>query len=176
MVGALLATVALVGLAACGDDGDDEGASTSTSAVSGAVAGSVAGKECVAVAGPLPAGAPEVPVETGAPPEELVVEDLTPGTGAAVEATSTVTVDYIGVACSSGKVFDSSYSRGEPATFSLSGVIPGWQEGLVGMKVGGTRLLGIPPGLAYGDQGAGSDIAPGETLWFVVEMKDAQAS
>lgn len=174
-----LFVLGLVALGACGDDGngpDDGAASTSTSGVSGPVAGSVTGKDCVAVAGPLPQGAPEVPVETGAPPEELVVEDLTQGTGAVVEATSTVTVDYIGVACSSGKVFDNSYERGEPPTFPLNGVIPGWQQGLVGMKVGGARLLGIPPELAYRDEGAGSDIAPGETLWFVVEMRDAQAA
>jgi peptidylprolyl isomerase len=104
---------------------------------------------CVAVADPLPPGAPEVPVKVGPAPTTLVVEDLTPGTGAEVAATSTVTVDYIGVACSTGKIFDSSYKTGQPATFPLNGVIPGWSQGLVGMKVGGKRLLGIPSGLGF---------------------------
>lgn len=128
-------------------------------------------KPCVALADPLPAGAPEVPVQVGPPPTELVVEDLTTGTGAEVAATSTVTVDYIGVACSTGKIFDASYTTGQPATFPLTGVIPGWSQGLVGMKVGGTRLLGIPSDLAYGPDGYPPAIAPDEALWFVVELK-----
>ena len=99
------------------------------------------------------------------------MEDLTPGTGAEVAASSTVTVDYIGVACSTGKIFDASYASGQPATFPLSGVIPGWSQGLVGMKVGGKRLLGIPSDLAYGPDGYPPAIAPDEALWFVVELK-----
>ena len=138
------------------------------------VAGSVAGKPCVAVTGTPPAGAPVVPVQTGAPPTQLVTQDLQAGTGATVAPGATVTVDYIGVACSTGKIFDSSYSRGQPATFSLSSVIPGWTSGIPGMKVGGTRLLGIPPDQGYGNQGAGTDIAPGETLWFVVKVTNTQ--
>ena len=126
---------------------------------------------CVALVGPLPAGAPNVPVKIGPAPTTLVIEDLKPGTGAEVKATSSVTVDYIGVACSTGKIFDSSYSRGQPATFPLNGVIKGWSEGLVGMKVGGQRLLGIPSGLAYGASGQGAEIGPNEALWFVVDMK-----
>jgi peptidylprolyl isomerase len=129
----------------------------------------------VAVADPLPPGAPAVPVKVGPPPTSLVVEDLTPGTGAAATASSTVTVDYIGVSCSTGKIFDSSYSRGQTAQFPLNQVIPGWTQGLTGMKVGGTRLLGIPAELAYGSSPPpGSGIAPDETLWFVVQMKDVQ--
>ncbi len=161
---------------------DDSGsssssASTSTSPSTAATSSvpSAKGKPCVAVSDPLPAGAPAVPVKEGAPPTTLVVEDLKPGTGAEVQATSTVTVDYIGVSCSTGKIFDSSYSRGQPATFALNQVIPGWSQGLVGMKVGGERLLGIPPDLAYGTTGSPPDIAPDETLWFVVAMKDVKA-
>ena len=88
---------------------------------------------------------------------------------------ATVTVDYIGVACSTGKIFDSSYCRGQSATFPLTGVIPGWSNGIPGMKVGGARLLGIPPAEAYGNQGSPPDIAPDETLWFVVKVKNMQA-
>ena len=82
--------------------------------------------------------------------------------------------DYIGVSCSTGKIFDSSYQRGNPADFSLSEVIKGWQDGMVGMKVGGQRLLGIPPELAYGSNPPPtSGIAPDETLWFVVNVISA---
>jgi peptidylprolyl isomerase len=144
---------------------------TTTTSTAAALA-SVAGKPCVAVADALPAGAPQVPVEVGAPPTTLVTKDLTVGTGATVAAGDTITVDYIGVACSSGKIFDASYGS-QPVTFPLSGVIPGWQNGIPGMKVGGVRLLGIPPDQAYGSQGSPPDIAPDETLWFVVTVNSA---
>jgi peptidylprolyl isomerase len=101
----------------------------------------------------------------------LVRKDLKIGTGAVVTANATLTVDYIGVSCSTGKIFDSSYSRGQPLSFPLQQVIPGWQQGIPGMKVGGVRLLGIPPKDAYGSQGRGSAIAPDETLWFVVHVR-----
>lgn len=156
-------------------DGSDAASPSSSTPPSTQAAVSAAGKPCVAVSEALPQGAPEVPVREGAPPSELVVQDLVEGTGATVEETSTVTVDYIGVACSTGKVFDSSWSRGQTATFPLNQVIPGWTQGLTGMKVGGRRLLGIPPNLAYGSQGAGGDIGPDETLWFVVDMRDVQS-
>lgn len=175
LFGLALTVLALTGLAACSSD-SDKTASTTTSSSTGETKASAAGKPCVAVEKPLPEGAPDVPVKVGEPPTDLVVEDLVVGTGTAAETTSTVTVDYIGVACSSGVVFDDSYSRGQTATFPLAQVIAGWQTGLMGMKVGGTRLLGIPPGLAYGSEGAGPDIAPNETLWFVVEMKDVKAA
>lgn len=167
---------------------DDSSSSSDVSAGSGSsttpsttgppatpAAASVAGKPCVALADPLPAGAPQVPLTVGPPPTELVSKDLQVGTGATVEASSTITVDYIGVSCSTGKIFDTSYGQ-QPATFPLSGVIPGWQQGLPGMKVGGARLLGIPSNLAYGTRGYPPDIAPDETLWFVVQVKDVQAA
>jgi len=137
---------------------------------------SVAGKPCVPAVGELPPGAPEVPVKVGPPTTKLVAEDLKPGTGAVVSVEQTLSVNYIGVSCTTGKIFDSSYETGKPVSFPLSGVIQGWQQGLPGMKVGGQRLLGIPPELGYEDQGSGSDIAPGETLWFVVEVLDAKAA
>ena len=115
-----------------------------------------------------------MPVDVGPPPTALVKKDLTVGTGAVVAAGATLSVDYIGVACSTGKIFDSSYSRGQPASFGLDGVIVGWKDGLPGMKVGGTRLLAIPPGQAYGSAGSPPDIAPDETLWFVVHVISAK--
>lgn len=159
------------------DSSDVSAGSNPTAAPPGTVAAlpSAAGKPCVALADPLPAGAPEVPVAVGPPPTQLVSQDLVPGTGATVEAASTVTVDYIGVACSTGKIFDASYGQ-QPATFPLNQVIPGWSQGLPGMKVGGTRLLGIPSDLAYGPNGYPPDIAPDEALWFVVSVKSIQAA
>jgi FKBP-type peptidyl-prolyl cis-trans isomerase len=145
-------------------------ASTTTSAAPTTTLGSAKGKNCVAMKDAPPKGAPTVQVQTGPPPTKLVVKDLKVGTGAAAAPTDTITVNYIGVACSTGKVFDSSWSRGQPATFGLNQVIKGWTTGLTGMKVGGRRLLGIPPSLGYGSQQAGADIAPDETLWFVVDL------
>jgi peptidylprolyl isomerase len=130
---------------------------------------SAAGMPCVALADPLPAGAPDVPIKVGPPPTDLVSEDLKPGDGAEVTAANTLSVNYIGVSCSTGKIFGSSYQDGQPASFPLANVIPGWQQGLPGMKVGGQRLLGIPPALGYGAAGR-PGIAPDETLWFVVEV------
>jgi peptidylprolyl isomerase len=135
---------------------------------------SAAGKPCLATVDPLPAGAPEVPVVVGPPPTQLLMQDLITGTGAEVKPTDTVTVNYIGVSCSTGKIFDSSYARNDPATYPLTDVITGWTDGIPGMHVGGQRLLGIPPDQAYGTSGSPPDIAPDETLWFVVEVLDAQ--
>jgi len=129
------------------------------------------GAPCVPLADPLPAGAPEVTVPVGPPPTELVVDDVVQGDGAEVTAGATVEVDYLGVACSTGTVFDNSYDRGATVEFPLDGVIAGWSQGLLGMKVGGTRQLVIPPDLAYGDAGSPGAIAPGETLVFVVELR-----
>lgn len=173
---AVLSLIVVLVLAVTGGDDDETDVATSdsssTTAASTPAPGSAAGKPCVEVADPLPAGAPDVPVKVGPPPEKLIMEDLVEGTGAVVPADSTVTVNYIGVACSTGKIFDASYG-GEPATFGLSQVIPGWTQGIPGMKVGGRRLLGIPSALAYGPQGQGADIGPDEPLWFVVEILDA---
>jgi peptidylprolyl isomerase len=120
-----------------------------------------------------PNGAPAITVATDAQPAtELGVADMTPGTGAEVKAGDTLTVDYCGVGLGGKTLFDSSYSRGTPATFPLDGVIAGWQQGMLGMKVGGTRLLVIPGALAYGatpPDGAG--IQPDETLIFVVSLQ-----
>lgn len=144
-------------------------ATSSTTATTATAPGSAAGKPCVKAAGPLPAGAPDVPVEVGPPPAKLVMKDLVEGTGDVVKPEATVTVNYIGVACTTGKMFDTSYGK-TPATFPLTQVIPGWTQGIPGMKVGGKRLLGIPSALAYGPQGQGADIGPDEPLWFVVEI------
>jgi len=105
-----------------------------------------------------------------ATPTDLVIEDLTVGTGDAAQAGDTVSVNYTGW-LTDGTQFDSSYDRGQPFNFQLGvgSVIPGWDQGVVGMKVGGKRRLTIPPDLAYGASGRGS-IPPNATLIFEVEL------
>jgi peptidylprolyl isomerase len=112
--------------------------------------------------------APAITAPTGTPPQTLSTEDVFVGNGAVAEATSTLTVHYTLMAWSTGEVVESSWS-GEPATFGLNQVILGWQQGIPGMKVGGRRLLVIPPDLGYGATGGGP-IAPNETLIFVVDL------
>ena len=159
-------------LGACGSSGSDGATSHGTTCppVREVTAGK--GKPCVAPSEPMPAGAPEVPVPVGPPPAELVTTDLVPGTGATATTsrTTTLMLDYTAVMCSNGKLLDSSYTTGQPFSTMLGQVIPGWQQGIPGMKVGGTRLIGIPPALAYGASGDPPTIAPDETLWFVIQL------
>jgi peptidylprolyl isomerase len=112
---------------------------------------------------------PSITAPIGKPPTTLVTEDIIKGSGTEVLATSTLTVQYTLMAWSSGKIVESSWDSAGPATFALSGVIPGWQQGMPGMKVGGRRLLVIPPSLGYGAQGSGP-IGANETLVFVVDV------
>jgi FKBP-type peptidyl-prolyl cis-trans isomerase len=108
--------------------------------------------------------------------------DVTAGTGAEARSGQVVRVHYTGwlyntaAADHKGQKFDSSKDRNEPFEFKLGGgeVIQGWDEGVAGMKVGGTRLLTIPPALGYGAQGAGGVIPPNATLLFEVELLDAR--
>jgi peptidylprolyl isomerase len=115
---------------------------------------------------------PEVDRVDGAPPADLVINDLTVGDGPEAAPGQVVTVHYVGVSFASGEQFDASWDRGDPFRFPLGGgrVIAGWDKGVAGMKVGGRRQLVIPPHLAYGDRGAGGAIKPGETLIFVVDL------
>ena len=115
---------------------------------------------------------PEVDPHLGPEPTDLEVTDLSVGEGAEAQSGSTVSVHYVGIAHSTGEEFDASYNRGEPLQFRLGvgQVIPGWDNGVMGMKVGGRRRLVIPPHQAYGDRGAGGVIGPGETLIFVVDL------
>jgi peptidylprolyl isomerase len=117
---------------------------------------------------------PEIDFPEGPPPSELEVTDVLAGDGDEAAPGRTAVVHYVGVAYSSGEEFDASWNRGEPFAFPLGAgrVIAGWDQGVVGMKVGGRRRLVIPPELGYGDSGAGSAIAPGETLIFVVDLID----
>jgi peptidylprolyl isomerase len=112
--------------------------------------------------------APTIGAPSGTPPTTLVTKDFIVGTGAQAQPTSTMTVHYTLMSWSNGKVVESSWTSGSPATFPLANVIVGWQQGIPGMKVGGRRLLVIPPDLGYGAQGGGP-IGPNETLIFVVD-------
>jgi peptidylprolyl isomerase len=184
---ALTAVLGAVGLAGCGS-GDSAAPSSSAAPDSGPWATS----DCSVIGPPqtaagLPEGAvvegevattadtataPTVAVLEGAVPvTSLAIADVVTGSGGEVAAGATVTVEYCGVGLSSGAIFDSSWARGEPASFPLAGVIAGWQEGIPGMQPGGRRVLIIPADLAYGDAPPpGSGIAPGESLVFVVDL------
>jgi len=115
---------------------------------------------------------PEIEIADGAPPCELVIQDIHVGDGAEAQEGATVTVHYVGVGWSTQEQFDASWDRDEPATFPLDQVVEGWQEGIPGMKEGGRRQLIIPPDLAYGAMGR-PGIAPNETLVFVIDLISA---
>jgi len=115
---------------------------------------------------------PSVSIPSTNPPADLVIEDLTVGTGKEATKGTNVEVHYVGVAWSTGKQFDASWDRNEAFEFRLGAgqVIAGWDQGVAGMKVGGRRSLTIPAHLGYGNQGAGGVIKGGSTLVFVVDL------
>jgi peptidylprolyl isomerase len=113
---------------------------------------------------------PNIAAPTGNAPTTLQKQDVIVGSGKEAVATSTLEVHYTLMAWSTKAVVESSWDSGRSATFPLSGVIAGWQQGIPGMKEGGRRLLVIPPDLGYGATGAGASIGPNETLVFVVDL------
>jgi len=115
---------------------------------------------------------PTVTIPDEQPPSELIIEEIEEGAGPEAQAGVDVQVHYVGVAWSSGSEFDSSWDRQEHFEFPLGSghVIAGWDQGVVGMRVGGRRRLTIPPHLGYGSRGAGGAIGPNETLVFVVDL------
>jgi peptidylprolyl isomerase len=161
-----IVTSAGFALVACG--GEDAAQVTSTTTSSGGSAeGGSGGSDVLAEIEER--GKPEIAPQDQV--TELVVTDDVVGTGAEVQAGDTITAHYVGVQASDGVEFDSSWSRGEPATFPLDRVIQGWSEGLVGMKEGGRRTLVIPAEQAYGQSPPpGSGIQPGATLVFTVDL------
>jgi FKBP-type peptidyl-prolyl cis-trans isomerase len=116
---------------------------------------------------------PKIPKPSGKPPAKLTVVDLVKGKGAGAQNGDTLTVDYAGDSWSTGKEFDASWNSGQtfPVTLGQGSVIQGWDQGLVGMKQGGRRLLVIPPGLGYGASGSPPKIKPNETLLFVIDLR-----
>ena len=115
---------------------------------------------------------PVIEIPEGAPPAELLIEDLSVGEGAEAVAGKRCTMHYVGHSWSSGEQFDASWDRGDTFSFQLGAgkVIGGWDQGVAGMKVGGRRRLTIPSHLGYGERGAGGAIGPNETLVFVVDL------
>ncbi|WP_249011556.1 FKBP-type peptidyl-prolyl cis-trans isomerase [Conexibacter sp. DBS9H8] len=115
---------------------------------------------------------PEITIPDGPPSYQLELEDLITGDGEEASAGQIVTVHYVGVAWSTRRQFDASWDRGDTFSFKLGkgDVIPGWDQGVVGMRVGGRRQITIPPMLGYGKRGAGRVIGPDETLVFIVDL------
>jgi len=175
---ALAALAAAATIAGCGSSGSsstitvgNENSADNALVKAGASASTTTPSAKTPTSGPL-SKEPEVKPPAGAPPTKLVTKDLVAGTGKEAKLGETITVNYVGVLFHGGKVFDSSWKRGEPASFPLKtgGLIPGWTQGIPGMKVGGRRELVIPAALAYGAKGSGSTIPPNEPLVFVVDL------
>jgi peptidylprolyl isomerase len=145
-------------LTACGGGSSQDSSATASTSTAEAT-----------TAQPMPR--PKVTVPKDPAPSQLVVKDLRKGTGVEAAAADTVMVNYVGVLYQNGKAFDASFDHGQPLQFPLGQgqVIPGWDRGLVGMRVGGRRELIIPPDLAYGNQ-AQSGIPAHSTLVFVVDL------
>lgn len=156
---ALISLCAVLAFAGCGGSSDSSTESTSTS-----------------TSEPAAKTKPKVSVPKGAPPKQLEVKDLEEGSGAEAKSGDKVTVQYVGVNYKNGKEFDSSWSRNEPLPLALGAgkVIPGWEQGIEGMKVGGRRELIIPPELAYGEAGYPPAIGPNETLVFVIDLLEVE--
>ena len=168
----LLAALAL-GLAACGSDEDDQTAAQPTTGAETSPATEEAAPEGGAQISTNLDEKPAIPQPSGQPPSALESEDVVEGDGKTAKAGDNVSVQYVGVNFSNGQQFDASWDRGQPFEFTLGAgqVIPGWDEGVAGMKEGGRRKLVIPPDQAYGPQGSPPAIGPDETLVFVIDLK-----
>ncbi|MEH3155553.1 MAG: FKBP-type peptidyl-prolyl cis-trans isomerase [Gordonia paraffinivorans] len=186
----LAVAVALVG-AACGDSGSSSssGSNSTTTTTDTASSGTDTGAAAPTSTAPVKSGTPgsegipqitanatdtgkepTIAAGTGTPPSDLRVADLVPGNGRTATAADTVSVRYVGALYSDGSVFDASWKQGStPVDFPLSGVVQGFADGIVGMKVGGRREIVIPPALGYGDQ-AQPGLPAGSTLVFVVDL------
>ncbi len=165
-----------LGLAACGSSTSSSSTTASTApSTTAATTAPSSSAAAVPVKDPSPAGTfgkePTVTVPPGAPPTVLESSDLIVGSGPAAKDGDSVTVQYVLATYSSDKVIQASWTS-QPFTFTLGQgqVIPGWDKGVVGMKVGGRRELVIPPSLGYGATSPGAGIAANDTLVFVVDL------
>jgi FKBP-type peptidyl-prolyl cis-trans isomerase len=178
--------VASLALSACGGDSEESAADrfartaeqqakTQTTAAEQAEAAPTATKITPTAGESDLSKKPQIPKSSGGPaPEELKVEDLIEGDGAAAKNGDKLSVQYVGVLYDNNKEFDSSWSRGEEpleVTLGSGQVISGWEQGLLGMKVGGRRKLTIPPDQAYGAQGQPPTIPANATLVFEIDLK-----
>lgn len=181
---ALLA-VASVGLGACGDDEDGDASlppaipasPTETSTTpSTSTTGRAFDVDSIRVSRDT-SEKPTITEPSGDPPTELVTKDIVEGEGTAAESGDELEMHYLGALFEDGEQFEASWDSGEPFTFQLGqgNVIPGWDEGIEGMKPGGRRLLVIPPDMAYGETGSPPNIPPNATLVFVVDLRERTA-
>jgi peptidylprolyl isomerase len=160
-------------IAGCGGSGSG-GIQAAPSSTQSATPPAAAATPTTPTSGPL-AHKPQIAKPSAPAPTKLVVRDLVKGTGPAASSGQQLTVQYVGVLYKDGKQFDASWDHGQPFQFQLGGgnVIRGWDQGLVGMHVGGRRQLIIPPSLAYGANGP-PGIGPNATLIFDVDLLGAQ--
>jgi peptidylprolyl isomerase len=171
----LLAAVAALGLAACGDDDDDSGDAAGSADTSQQESSTDTATETAPDLTDTSVK-PVIDKPSGAPPRKLVKEDIVKGKGPGAKPGDTVVVHYVGVNFSTGEEFDASWDAGQPFPVQLGAgqVIEGWEKGLVGLKKGGRRQLTIPPEQAYGAEGAPPSIGPNETLVFVIDALEIQ--
>jgi peptidylprolyl isomerase len=174
----IAALLLAVGVAACGGD-DDSSSNGETAATATPTEAPAAPEESADV---IAAGItkntkkkPEIAAPEGEPPAQLVIKDIVKGKGPKAKAGDQLAMQYVGNSWSTGEQFDASWDRGgQPFAFQLGAgmVIPGWDQGMVGMRDGGRRLLIVPPDLGYGAGGTPDGaIAPNETLVFVVDLE-----
>jgi peptidylprolyl isomerase len=165
-IAAVCAALALA-IAGCGSSSNSSSSSSTSSGETSAAksTGSTASQTNTKVR-------PKITVPSEPAPKKLTEKEIVKGTGAEAKSGKEVTVQYAGVGYESGEEFDASWNRGEPFSFKLGAgeVIPGWDQGVAGMKVGGRRELIIPPELAYGPSGSPPAIGPNETLIFVIDL------
>jgi len=169
----VLALVLGAGIAACGGDDSSSGESAATATPAETPTPSPANiDEIAAGITKNTKKEPKIVTPKGDPPTELVIRDIVKGKGPKAKAGEKLTMDYTGYSWSNGQKFDASWDRKQHFPFQLGAgmVIPGWDQGMVGMKEGGRRLLIIPPDLGYGPQGSGP-IGPNETLVFAVDLR-----
>lgn len=171
----LLCSLALP-LAACGGGGDSSSSSEKPASAPTGGPTPTAAEAVKALAASISTDRkvkPVVAIPAGETPTSMTIKDIVPGTGKVAKPGETVNVQYVGSSWSTGSEFDASWDRGQPFSFPLGQgqVIQGWDKGVAGMKVGGRRLLVIPPNLGYGAQGSPPKIAPNETLAFVVDLE-----
>ena len=180
-----LLSVAALGLGACGDDEGGDAAlepaipaqtPTQTTPATTATTGKPFELASIKVAKDT-SKKPTITKPSGDPPTKLVTKDIVTGKGAAVKSGDKLEMHYLG-ALFDGEQFEASWDGGEPfpVTIGQGEVIPGWDQGIIGMKQGGRRLLVIPPDLAYGEAGSGASIPPDATLIFVVDVKKRTAA
>ncbi|MGQ0575192.1 MAG: FKBP-type peptidyl-prolyl cis-trans isomerase [Pseudonocardia sp.] len=170
---AVAGCAAALAIAGCGSSATDadQPAPPPAAAPAAAAPGASANGVPALTGNPSDLSAPTQGLAGGAqPPTQLVTDDLVVGTGQAAAPSDTVEVRYTGTLYTDGTLFDSSWARGaEPISFPLSGVVPGFAQGIEGMQPGGRRVIVIPPELGYGPRGQGP-IPANSTLVFVVDL------